>query len=102
HRLAELHQPDVLAGPSEPGHQLEGQGDRHRHEEHEHDLLGGGREDRLVLPVAGEEQRPPSHTRRISLVPNSPYGRTMRNTSMSRYGTLPPNPTPSTPVNPAA
>src|SRR6266508_4218186 len=75
--------------------------EQERHGEPEHhqrrhgDLLGHAVQQRHVLCVRSTQLRPASHTRSTSRVPNSPYGRTSRTSSISTYGlttdTLPPS-----------
>ena len=83
-RLSQHDQPRIGSQPLETGDQLQREGESHQ-EEHSHgDLLRGRRQHRRIGLVGGVEERPPSHTRRISSVPKRPYGRMRRTISMMK------------------
>ena len=88
--------------PEEPesGKSAEGEQDENDDQQGHGDAFGRRREEFHLRRIRGEEERSASHTRRISSVPNSPYGLTRSTAIINSHGTMPANPVPSQPTEP--
>ena len=83
-RLAEKAHPACVAEEAETGYHLERQQHQNEDEESHGPALGCSREDPLLVLVGHVQEWPAPHTRRISSVPNKPYGRTSNTASIMR------------------